>query len=401
MWELIQSNKRKSFWLILLLAVVLAALGYAIGASVDPKVGGEFGLLAAIAVWTVMMLTNLLAGEHILLASAGAREVSREEAPQLFNVVEEMQIASGLPAMPRVYLIGSDTPNAFAVGLNPKRAAVAVTTGLLSRLNRDELQGVVAHELGHIANRDTLFMTLAGVTLGAVILIADLYLRSMFRVGRSRRSSKSEGQLGAIMMIVALVLAILAPLLAQLLYFACSRRREYLADASAAQFTRYPEGLASALEKIALQPGGRLEVSRALAPMFTVNPLAAHGSASSLFSTHPATEDRIRVLRGMVKGSSLTAYEEAFRSAHRDRGIVGARSLQGAEETGIRAATAEPPPVPGAQWRKARDLQHKVNGLVIVPCSCGVRFKIPPDFPDRSFTCPHCGTHHEIPGNKP
>ena len=401
MWELIQSNKRKSFWLILLLAAVLAGLGYAIGASVDPDVGGSLGLLAAVVIWTIMMLTNLLAGEQILLASAGARELNREEAPQLFNIVEEMNIASGLPVLPRVYLIGSDTPNAFAVGLNSKRAAVAVTTGLLSRLNRDELQGVIAHELGHISNRDTLFMTLAGVTLGAVILLADLYLRGMFRAGRSRRSSKSEGQLAAIMIIVALVLAILAPLLARLLYFACSRRREYLADASAAQFTRYPEGLASALEKIALQPGGRLEVSRALAPMFIVNPLAAHGSALSLFSTHPATEDRIRVLRGMASGSSLAAYEEAFRSAHGNRGIVGARSLQGAEETGIRAPTAEPPPVPGAQRREARDLQHKANGLSVVTCPCGVRFKIPPGFPDPSFNCPRCGTRHEIPGKQP
>ena len=300
MWAAIQSNRRKSAFLILALAFVLVALGYLIGAMLDPRAGGPFGVFVALGVWALMMFVSFAGGERLLLAGSGAQEVRHDQAPRLFNVVEEMQLAAGLPVRPRVFIMDSEVPNAFAVGLTPGRAAVAVTTGLMARLNRDELQGVVAHEIGHIANRDTLFMTLAGVTVGAVVLIADLFLRGLwYGGGRTRRSSRGGGEAAAVIAIAAIVLAILAPLVARLLYFACSRRREYLADASAAQFTRYPEGLASALEKIATYQTGQLQVSRAVAPMFTVNPLAAAGSAMSLFSTHPPTEDRIRVLRGM------------------------------------------------------------------------------------------------------
>ncbi|MCX7008783.1 MAG: M48 family metalloprotease [Kiritimatiellaeota bacterium] len=213
MWELIQSNRRKSAALIVILALVLAALGLSIGWSIAGEEGGFFGVAVAMIIWIVMLLANFAAGESILLAAAGGREVTHNDAPQLFNVVEEMKIASGLPAMPKVYIIDNPAPNAFAVGLNSERAAVAVTSGLLARLTRDELQGVVAHELGHIKNRDTMFMTLAGVTVGAVILLADLYLRGMrFGGGRSRSSSdRGGGQAAAIMMVIALVLAILDP----------------------------------------------------------------------------------------------------------------------------------------------------------------------------------------------
>jgi len=398
MWDLIQSNKRKSALLIALLALVLLALGYAIAASVSPS-AGPLGLIAALLVWTIMVFASVAGGEQILLASAGARELKREDAPQLFNVVEEMKIASGLPAMPRVYLIDHPAPNAFAVGLTPQRAAVAVTTGLLARLNRDELQGVVAHELGHIANRDTLFMTLAGVTVGAVILLADFYLRGMRFVGRGRRSSKGGGQAVVIMMLVALVLAILAPILAQLLYFACSRRREYLADASAAQFTRYPEGLAGALERIAGLPANRLEVSRALAPMFTVNPLEASRVTSSVFSTHPPTADRVRILRGMA-GSSIAAYEAAFRAAHGNRGVLRPGELKGSAEAGIRAAAPGAPAAaagPARQMREAQDVLHKLNGFAVIPCACGLKIKVPAGFGPSTVTCPRCGTSHVIP----
>ncbi|HBA85233.1 MAG TPA: peptidase M28 [Verrucomicrobia bacterium] len=398
MWEIIQSNKRKSAILIVVLALVLMLMGYAIGFSLEPGGGGSLGVLIAMGIWLVMMLVNMAGGEKILLASAGAREVKHDDAPQLYNIVEEMKIAAGLPAMPKVYIIDSATPNAFAVGLKPERAAVAVTTGLLGRLNRDELQGVIAHELGHIGNRDTLFMTLAGVTMGAVILIADIYLRGMiYGGGRGRRSSnKSEGQAAAIMAIVALVMAILAPLMAQLLYFACSRRREYLADASSAQFTRYPQGLASALEKIASSQGAELKVSRAVAPMFIVNPLAAQGSSTSLFSTHPSTTERIRVLRGMTGGSSLAAYEEAFKAQHNSHGVVGARNLAASVEQGIQKPEAAPPLLSAKPWREAKDIVHRMNETLIVPCACGIRFKIPADFNQSAFDCPKCGTHHDI-----
>lgn len=303
MWEAIAANKRRSGWLIFILALLLAGMGGAIGLLMGGSTQTAlYGLFIGIVVWGVMLLVNMMGGEAVLLASANAREVAHADAPQLYNIVEEMRISAALPAMPRVFIIDTPVPNAFAVGLKPERACVAVTSGLLERLSRDELQGVIAHELGHISNRDTLFMTLAGVTLGAIVLLANVGLRMMFWGGGSRRRSsnnKNGGAAMAIMMIIALVLAILAPILARLLYFACSRQREYLADASAAQFTRYPAGLANALRKIALQQDPKkIPVNRVVAPMYAVNPLAAAGS-SSIFGTHPPTEERIRRLMDM------------------------------------------------------------------------------------------------------
>ena len=302
MWEAVAANKRRSAWLIFILALLLAGMGAALGLLLGgaPETAA-YGLLIGLAVWGVMLLVNMMGGESVLLASASAREVSHEDAPQLYNIVEEMRIAAALPAMPRIFIIDTSVPNAFAVGLKPERACVAVTSGLLERLSRDELQGVIAHELGHIANRDTLFMTLAGVTLGAIVLLADFGMRMLFWGGGRRRSSnnKNGGAAMAVLMVAAIVLAILAPLLARLLYFACSRQREYLADASAAQFTRYPASLANALRKIAMQQDPKkIPVNRVVAPMYAVNPLAAAGSASIL-GTHPPTQERIRRLLAM------------------------------------------------------------------------------------------------------
>ncbi|MBN1269487.1 MAG: M48 family metallopeptidase [Kiritimatiellae bacterium] len=396
MWEMIQSNRRKSAMLIVLLAAVLMFLGYAIGFWWSPEGGGGiFGVVIAMVVWLVMILTSLGAGENILLATAGAREVTKDQAPQLYNIVEEMKIASGLPAMPRVFIMESPAPNAFAVGLKPERAAVAVTTGLLARLNRDELQGVIAHELGHINNRDTLFMTLAGVTVGAVIILADLFVRGMWFGGGRRRGGRDKG--GGILILIAIVLAIVSPFLAQMLYFACSRRREYLADASAALYTRYPEGLASALEKIsAAAQSAKLETSRALAPMYTINPLAAASRVSGLFSTHPPTQDRIRVLRGMTGDSSLAAYEQAFRGVHKS-GLIGARTLQGSTAQATRAAGAEEQKNPRRGWRDAQDLLHKVDQYALLACACGLRLKVPPEFEGKRVKCPRCGAIHDVP----
>ena len=302
MWEAIAANKQRSALLIASLATLLALMGLAIGFLLGGRPqSAYFGAFVGLCVWGVLLLVNAMGGESVLLASANAREVSHDDAPQLYNVVEEMRIAASLPALPRVFIIDTPVPNAFAVGLKPERACVAVTTGLIERLARDELQGVIAHELGHVANRDTLFMTLAGVTLGAIVLLADFGMRMLFWGGGRRRSSSSGkgGGAAALLMIAALVLAILAPLVARLLYFACSRQREYLADASAAQFTRYPAGLARALRKISQeQDPKQIPVNRVVAPMYAVNPLAAAGSAS-IFGTHPPTAERIRRLLEM------------------------------------------------------------------------------------------------------
>jgi heat shock protein HtpX len=183
-----------------------------------------------------------------------------------------------------------------------------------------------------------------------------------------------------------------------MLYFACSRRREYLADASAAQYTRYPEGLASALEKItrAHTSGKKLETSRALAPMYIINPLAAASKAAGLFSTHPPTEDRVRVLRGMTSDSSLAAYEQAFQNIHKS-GIVGARTLSSAKEQATREGSKEAAKDPARQWREAQDLLHKVDQYALLTCACGLKLKIPADFEQKKVKCPRCNTVHDIP----
>lgn len=402
MWEAIASNRRRSWLLIGLLGGLLVALGGVIGLALEPQTGGPVGVAVALGLWLLLWGLAVGAGERILLSSARAREIRKEDAPQLWNVVEEMTIAAGLGRMPRIYIVDDPAPNAFAVGRRPEQAAVAVTSGLLKRLTRDELQGVVAHELGHIRNLDVRFMTLAAVMVGAVVLLARGFLRGMFYGGGRRRSSRGGGQAQALLLLVAIVLAILAPLAAQLLYFACSRRREYLADASAAQFTRYPEGLASALEKIARAAGGAADVNRVVAPMYIVNPLQEH-AAFSLFSTHPKTADRIRILRSMA-GAGLAAYEEAYRRVHGGRkSCIGRRSLADAADAAIRPPSPEPATRAQAVARAqaAGELLDRVLGMVVVPCLCGVRLKLPADAARAAIRCPRCGRTHAVPRAEP
>jgi heat shock protein HtpX len=247
MWELIRANKRNSIILMVLMASALLILGFVLGMVFTQRPeGGFFGLMIATTIWLVLTSVSFSSGDQILLSASHAVPVTHEVHPQLFNVVEEMKIAAGLPAMPKIYIINDPAPNAFATGRNPQNASVAVTAGLLARLNRDELQGVIAHEISHIVHRDILFVTLAGIMLGSIVLLSQVFLRGMFysSMGGSRRryssGGKGGGQAQIVFMIIAIVAAILAPIMAQLLYYALSQRREYLADAGAARLTRYP-----------------------------------------------------------------------------------------------------------------------------------------------------------------
>jgi len=404
MFELIRANKRKSAWLIAVLGSVLIGVGYAIGfllAPDEPAVSAFF-VIIAVVIWIGMLLTSMVGGEKILLKTAKARQIQKADAPQLYNIVEEMCIASGLSTVPKVYIIDTPDPNAFAVGLKPERAAVAVTTGLMAKLNRDELQNVVAHEIAHINNRDTLFMTLAGVTVGAIIILGELFWRSMLFGGRGRSSGGGRGgnQGAAVVMIVAVLMAILAPILARMLYFACSRRREYLADACAAQYTRYPEGLASALDKIsgqAAQRAKKAETSQVLAPMYIINPLAARSRKVGWFSTHPATDDRIRVLRSMTSSSSLEAYEHAYRALHGKESVMTPSMLKQSQAQAVRDASTDADAGTPRQWREVQDLLHKVDQYAVLACACGMKMKLPPEYDQEKVACPKCGRAHPLP----
>jgi len=399
MWEAIRANRRRSLLLISGMAAVLVGLGYLIGTAIAPGYG-LYGIAAALLVWGLLFVAATAGGRGILLGSVRARPITHDDAPMLFNVVEEMTLAAGLPKPPKVYIIDNDAPNAFAVG-DEKDAAVAVTSGLLMRLNRDELQGVVAHEIGHIRNHDGRFMVQAGVMLAAIVILSDLFVRGMFYsgAGRSRRGGsrgQGGGQAQLVLLVAAIVFAILAPLLAQVLYFACSRKREYLADASAARFTRYPAGLASALEKIAGAPVAMKQVSRAVAPMFIINPLKA-SSVAGLFSTHPPTKDRVRILRSMAGGAGFAEYDSAYRQAHGGRGVLGARTLAEADQADVRQASAEPAKDDLTRAREAVDILHRTGGYLMLPCACGLKIKVPPAYRKDQITCPLCSKVHAVP----
>jgi heat shock protein HtpX len=275
---------------------------------------------------------------------------------------------------------------------------VAVTTGLLSRLNRDELQGVIAHEIGHISNLDCRFMVLAGVVVGAIVLLSDMFLRGLRHARFGGRSSRGGGQAQLILFIVAIVLAILAPIFARLMYFACSRKREYLADASSARFTRYPEGLASALEKVETAAVGAADVNRVVAPMYIVNPLQARG-AFGLMSTHPSTGDRIRILRSMAGGVSYAQYEKAYREIRKGAGILGASALTDQADVAVRPPSAENEPLMAERRREAMDTVHRLNGYRFAQCACGTRMKLPPVYKETEITCPSCGKSVTVPAD--
>lgn len=406
MWELIRANKRNSIVLMVLMAVVLLLLGYVIGLVFGSE-GGVFGVMTAAAIWLILMLISFSSGEQILLAASRATPVTHDVHPQLFNVVEEMKIAAGLPAMPKIYIINDPAPNAFATGRNPENASVAATAGLLARLNRDELQGVVAHEISHVVHRDILFVTLAGIMLGSIVLLSQVFLRGMFyssMSGSRRRYSgggRGGGQAQALMLLVAIVAAILAPIMAYLLYFALSRRREYLADAGAARLTRYPEGLASALEKIAADPSPQLAVAnKVTAPMYIVNPFKRRGQMklSDLTSTHPPISERIRILRSMTQGASFKAYSDAFTNITHKKTVVPVAALT-KEAVPLRQAGAEAERRERIerQMHQVGDIMRRVNQFIFLTCACGLKLKIPPNFKSSVVTCPRCSRDLEIP----
>ena len=298
MYEQIASNKRRSFLLILFFLALIFLLAWLF----EQVVGmGREGLIFAVILAVGMTVGSYYYSDKVVLAMSKARPVTKEEFPYLYNVVEGLTIAAGLPP-PRCYVIDDTAPNAFATGRNPKNSVIVVTTGLLEKLNRVEFEGVIAHEMSHIKNYDVLLQTLVVVMVGVVALLSDWMRRSFWWGGGRRKSSDGGkgGGAGAIVVAVGLVMAILSPLIAQLIRFAVSRKREFLADASGAMLTRYPAGLASALRKISADKEPLEVANKATAHLYIVNPLLDHGGrVNKLFSTHPPIEERIAALEKM------------------------------------------------------------------------------------------------------
>lgn len=405
MWELIQSNKRKSLILFFGMGALLILIGFVFGSYYNSETGGAVGVFFAILLWMILSAVSYFGGSKILLAVSGAKEVTKEIHPQLYNVVEEMKIAAGVPYFPKIYIIDDPAPNAFATGVKPENSAIAVTSGLLSTLNRYELQGVVAHEMSHIINRDILLMTFAGMMLGAITLMSEVFFRGMyFGSGsryRSRSSSKSSsGQAQVVIMILAMVLAILGPILAQLFYFAISRKREYLADASAARLTRYPEGLASALEKIANSTYTLRTANKVTAPMYIVNPLKKEGmKLADLTSTHPPISERIKILRALQQGIGYKEYQKIYEmiSGKKEKIIPDSALKEAVPVMPLQSAfTEEKDFNPVEAKRQTGDILMKMNDYQFINCSCGVRIKVPPDYNKSIVVCPRCGRKHSI-----
>ena len=296
MYKPIVVNKRKTWSLITVFLIFIIGLGW-LFSRVYPEY--SFILPAAVIFSVLSSWISYFYSDKIVLAISRAKEIKKQDNPYLYRMVENLCITSGLPA-PRVYIIDDTAMNAFATGRDPKHATVAFTKGIIDRLENEELEGVVAHELSHIKNYDTRLQTIVVTLVGVVVLMSDFFLRMTWFGHRRRDSDRGGGQLQAIFMILALILAILAPLAAILIQLAISRKREFLADAEGALLTRYPDGLARALEKISHDAEPLEVANKATAHLYFANPLKG-GVVSKLFSTHPPIEERVRALRGMTR----------------------------------------------------------------------------------------------------
>jgi heat shock protein HtpX len=314
-YQQISANRRNSFLMALFIVVLLGLLGFAIGyVFFGSAEGGLFTTLGAVGVGALSGIGTYFAGDKLVLAVSGARPVTEETAPQLLNVVRELAIAANIP-VPAVYLIDDTAPNAFATGRDPAHSSIAVTTGLLEKLDREELQGVIGHELSHVRNLDIRFSLVVGVMVGAIAILADFFLRFTFWggvSGRSRDRDSGGGGAQAVVFVIAIVLAILAPIISRFIQLAVNRQREYLADASSVELTRNPYGLESALAKI----GGDQEVlevaNRGTQHMYFTNPIKKFEARSSgLMSTHPPILDRINRLRELTGEAPLAPAESA------------------------------------------------------------------------------------------
>jgi heat shock protein HtpX len=295
-YSAISSNIWKSYLILALFILFAGTVAYVLsqGLGYDPSIGVGIFIFSLI-----YSFISYFFSDKIVLATSGAREIKETDNPEFYHIVENLAMANGMP-LPKMYIINDASANAFATGRDPKHAAVAVTTGILERLNKAELEGVLAHELSHVKNYDTRLLAITAVLVGFISLLTDLFMRSIFWGGINRNNR--DNRLQGIFLLIGIVLAILAPIVATLIQLAVSRRREFLADASGALLTRYPEGLARALEKISTDPKPLQTASTATAHLFIVNPFKGksfQGMLTNLFSTHPPVQERIKILRSM------------------------------------------------------------------------------------------------------
>ena len=296
MFEDIKKNKIKSWFIVLLFLAFIAVIVYYICMALDL---GELSIIIAMIFAIVSTWGSYYYSDKIVLKLNNARPATREEDLKLVNILDSLVISAGLPEKPQLYVIEDAQPNAFATGRNPKHAVICVTTGLLDKLEYYELEGVLAHEMSHIKNYDILLSAVVSVMVGFVVILSDWFTRISFYGGRRGRDRDNDNNGNAIVMLIGLIFLILAPIFGQLMQLAISRKREFLADATAIEFTRNPDGLISALEKISADPNELKVVNKATENMYIANPFRNKKKSSDLWSTHPSTEARIEALRNL------------------------------------------------------------------------------------------------------
>ena len=398
MWELIQANKRKTVFLFIGLGICLVTFGYIVGVYLFKSAqGGLIGIIISLLIWAFMSIKSYFYGDSIILSSSRAKPLTKKMHPQLFNIVEEMTIAANLARRPTLYAIPSLTPNAFAVGIKEDESSIVVTTGLLAKLNRSELQGVIAHEMSHIINRDVLYMTFAQTLLSSILLMmSGSTTNDSSRRHRSYRMSTNKSSGGVLLLIIGLITAGVA----RMIYFSISRKREYLADATAVRLTRYPEGLASALEKIATDTGNLTVVNKMTAPLYIANPLDKFSS-----KTHPPLKERIKILRAICDGANYQHYQRAYNYiTNNHSNIIPEQALDKAsfvplkeiESTASNKQVSQPNTADLKVERATQNLNRALDDFRFLLCDCGLKIKIPPGFKRNKVACPRCGRIHGL-----
>ncbi len=397
MWEIIRANKRKTTMLLLILAlnsffsgflVATVLFGYTFFLTGLISSGLFFGTIGgAIGLFIFFLegITSYLYGNEIILSRCRAKELTPSMHPQLFNILEELLIASNSKFKPKLYATPSIVPNAFATGIKIEDSAIVVTTGLLTQLSRNEMQGVIAHELSHIINRDTLYLTFAGTILN---FKAKAALLGGFDY--DSRSSYNKDETTIFDYLEQVQEHINASL-----YFSLSKNREYLADATAVRLTRYPEGLASALEKISSNDSLLHEARYNTAPFYIINPINKKNS-----KTHPPVEDRVRILRNISKGANYKDYQDSFNYVAKSTESIIPKSVLEEDYVPLKTDGEVESPMNGKTIldivRETKDLDKAINNFRFIFCNCGLKLKIPEDFTRDQIHCPRCGSKHQL-----
>ncbi|MDP8221132.1 MAG: M48 family metalloprotease [Candidatus Stygibacter frigidus] len=430
--ELIRKNQRKSIYLLITSFVILLIVGFVLGSLfytyLAPRRGSDYesnriwfalifaGFIGLVELVQVYLIFN--SKPRTLFKQLGLKEANQTQFSKLNNVIAEMSIAAGLARAPEAYVIASKAANAMAFGTRPETGAIAVTAGLLSICNRDELQGVVAHELAHLVNKDSMLLEVCRSTLGMVIVLRDVMLRSLYwgSMGRSsyRTSNRSSGKgnsgFGLVLIIIGVIFAIMAPILIQIIYFSLSREREYLADAVSARLTRYPAGLASALTKIAYSTTTLEKIDKVSAAAFIDQPYGDVVVTSKGTRTHPPIWNRIKILRKMIGGAGYLDYRKAYEEVvNTTAGFMPESVASSTTKLPLRMAealvgeqsmvTSEAEMAALTDNVRTEDVIRLTEDYGFIDCDCGLKIKVPADYDKYEIKCPRCGRRHILSEN--